>query len=78
MDWDTCIGWDSGVQVCAEVFELKDDKAWVIGSDEGSICACQEAVDICPVQAISLGEDESRLQTKRGGQNRKKREDLST
>ncbi len=57
VDWDACIGCGSCVEICPEVFELRDDKAFVIGPDKCSTCNCQEAVDICPVQAISLIED---------------------
>jgi ferredoxin len=57
VDWGACIGCGSCVEVCPEVFELRDDKAWVIGPDKCDTCNCQEAVDICPVQAISLVED---------------------
>ncbi|TAN39875.1 MAG: ferredoxin [Nitrospirae bacterium] len=57
VDYEACIGCGSCVEICPEVFELKnDDKAWVTGSGKCDSCNCQEAIDICPVQAISWSE----------------------
>jgi ferredoxin len=54
VDNDLCIGCGSCVEVCPEVFELRDDKAWVIGPDKCDTCDCKEAADICPVEAIKM------------------------
>jgi ferredoxin len=54
VDADICIGCGACVDVCPEVFELKDDKAVVIGPDKCSTCDCEEAVTVCPVEAISM------------------------
>jgi ferredoxin len=54
-DQDTCTGCGTCVELCPEVFELRDDKAQVIGPDKCDTCDCQEAVDSCPVEAISMG-----------------------
>ena len=57
IDWDECIGCGSCVEICPEVFELRDDdKAYVIGEDKCGTCSCEEAVDICPVEAITIEE----------------------
>jgi len=56
VDWDLCIGCGSCAELCPEVFELKDEKAYVKASDKCDTCNCQEAVEICPVEAISWGE----------------------
>jgi ferredoxin len=56
VDWDLCIGCGSCVELCPEVFELKDEKAYVIGPEKCDTCNCQEAVEICPVVAISWEE----------------------
>ena len=58
VDYDLCIGCGSCVEICPEVFELRDDeKAYVIGEDKCSTCDCEEAVDICPVEAITFSEE---------------------
>jgi ferredoxin len=57
VDIDTCIGCGTCVDLCPKVFELRDDKAWVIGSGNCESCNCQEAVDACPVEAITLEEE---------------------
>ncbi len=57
VDYETCIGCGSCVALCPEVFELRnDEKAWVIATDKCDTCDCQEAIDVCPVQAISWSE----------------------
>jgi len=54
IDYDACEGCGSCVEVCPEVFELRDDdKAYVISEDCGS-CDCEEAAGICPVEAITI------------------------
>ncbi len=57
IDWDACVGCGACTEVCPEVFQLRDDKAYVIGPDKCNTCKCEEAVDICPVQAISVTEE---------------------
>lgn len=54
VDYDLCVGCGACVEVCPEVFELRDDKAWVVGPDKCSSCDCQQAADLCPSQAIRL------------------------
>lgn len=56
VSFEECIGCGSCVELCPEVFELKDEKAYVIAPDKCSTCNCQEAIDICPVQAITWEE----------------------
>jgi ferredoxin len=36
------------------VFELQDDKSFVIGPDKCATCDCEGAVAGCPVSAIEL------------------------
>jgi len=56
VDQDLCIGCAHCTEVCPAVFELDGDKSTVINPDKCSTCNCQEAVDSCPVQAISWSE----------------------
>jgi ferredoxin len=56
VDWDLCIGCGSCIELCPEVFELRDDKAVVINAEKCDTCNCQEAIDICPVEAIKWEE----------------------
>ena len=56
IDKEKCIGCGSCVAVCADYFEMDDDnKARLKDGVNGAECA-QEAVDICPVQAIEIEE----------------------
>jgi len=58
IDRDECIGCGSRVELCPEVFELRDDaKVYVIAEDRCDTCDCEEAVSICPVEAISFSEE---------------------
>lgn len=54
VDFDLCVGCGSCVEVCPEVFEMRDEKAWVIGEDKCDTCDCQQAADLCPSQAIRI------------------------
>lgn len=54
VDMDLCIGCGSCAEICPEVFEMRDDKAWVIGPDKCNTCDCETAADSCPVEAISF------------------------
>lgn len=53
VDMDLCIGCGSCVELCPEVFEMKDDKAVVI-SDKCDTCDCEEAANSCPSEAIKF------------------------
>ena len=57
IDQEQCIGCGSCQAVCPDVFEMKDDNKAHIKENEADKADCvQEAVDICPVQAIEIEE----------------------
>jgi len=53
VDEETCIGCGNCAKICPKVFELVDEKSQVIGPDKCDTCSCEEAMEECPVQAIS-------------------------
>ncbi|GAB6057961.1 ferredoxin [Desulfonatronum parangueonense] len=54
VDWDECIGCESCVEICPEVFKMTEDgsKAEVILPEGGPEDQIEEAMDTCPVQCI--------------------------
>jgi ferredoxin len=54
IETDECIGCESCVEVCPEVFEFDDDaeKAIVIKPEGGPEDLIEEAMDTCPVECI--------------------------
>ena len=54
VDQETCIGCGACAQTCKEVFEMGDDgKSHVKKGAKGDAACVQEAIDNCPVDAIS-------------------------
>ncbi|HFB84088.1 ferredoxin [Thermosulfuriphilus ammonigenes] len=57
VDRELCIGCGTCVELCPEVFELdEEEKSQVKDEEACSRCDCQEAIDTCPVEAISWQE----------------------
>ncbi|MCX7043938.1 MAG: ferredoxin [Candidatus Sumerlaeota bacterium] len=58
VDPDTCTGCGLCVEICPEVFEMKDEvavaKAGMVPVEKQD--TCREAKDSCPVEAISIQE----------------------
>jgi ferredoxin len=57
VDQELCIGCGVCAELCPDVFEIRDDKSWVIGPEKCADCDCQEAAASCPVDAIELVEN---------------------
>jgi ferredoxin len=52
---EVCEGCGTCQETCPEVFQVGDDeKAHIIGPNKLDTCNLQEAVDLCPTQAITL------------------------
>ncbi|MBN2140777.1 MAG: ferredoxin [Desulfovibrionaceae bacterium] len=54
IDEEACVGCESCVETCPEVFRMKDgeEKAQVIDPESTADCV-DEAIDLCPNEAIS-------------------------
>jgi ferredoxin len=54
IDEDECVGCESCVEICPEVFEFDEttEKAVVILSEGGPEDSIEEAMDACPVECI--------------------------
>ena len=57
VDSDLCIGCELCVNLCPEVFRMKDGKAVVFASvvPQAAESTCKQAEEECPVDAISVG-----------------------
>ncbi len=54
VDPNLCIGCGLCTTICPAVFEMKGDgKAHVVNEKECKKCNCDEAIEKCPVSAIS-------------------------
>ncbi len=58
VDEDLCIACGLCSQTCPQVFELNNDECYAEVREEASDCeeveCCQEAADLCPVDAIEV------------------------
>lgn len=57
VDQELCIGCGVCAELCPDVFEIRDEKSWVIAPEKCADCDCQEAAASCPVDAIELVEN---------------------
>ena len=53
IDEELCEGCESCVEICPDTIEMQGEKAVII-KDDCSSCDCEEAVGICPVEAITI------------------------
>ncbi len=58
IDEDTCVGDQSCVEICPQIFEIRGDVAVVKMEEvpEHLESACKDAVKSCPVEAIFIDE----------------------
>ena len=57
LDQEECIGCESCVEICPEVFAMDDsEKAEVILAEGGPEDQIEEAIETCPVECISWEE----------------------
>jgi len=53
VDFSSCEGCGTCEELCPDVFEVRDEKAWVL-NEEGENCDLTEAVQNCPTESISV------------------------
>ncbi len=53
VDENLCIGCGTCEALCPNVFKMENGKSVVIAEDCGD-CDCQETIESCPVNAISM------------------------
>ena len=54
VDPELCTGCETCVEICPEVFEMGDDGLSHVKNQEAcDKCNCDEAIEDCPVEAIS-------------------------
>ena len=56
IDTEECIGCQSCVEICPELFDFNDDteKAFVINPSGGDVDCAEEAATTCPVGCIDI------------------------
>lgn len=59
VDQTKCIGCGMCTSLCPQVFKIMEDSKAHVITDNCGPCDCQNVVDSCPVDAISLKKQES-------------------
>ncbi len=58
VDEEKCVGCGTCKAICPNVFDVVDGKAKVLQSEDCAECDCQSVVNSCPVQAITMEDEE--------------------
>jgi ferredoxin len=54
VDYGLCTGCGVCVEICPDVFEIRDDKAWAVAPEKCNGCDIEQAVILCPADAIEM------------------------
>ena len=58
IDKEACTGCGVCESLCPDVFQIQEDeKAHIVDPEGCDGCDCQEAIDSCPTEAISIQEE---------------------
>jgi ferredoxin len=53
VDFSSCEGCGTCEALCPEIFEMRDEKAWLL-DESGGDCDLVEAVQNCPTESITV------------------------
>jgi len=56
VDQEACIGCGQCIEICPEVFQMIADKAMAMNPEKSDSCDIDEAVELCPANAITVEE----------------------
>lgn len=54
VDFGACEGCGTCAELCPDVFEIRDEKSWVLKEEGVEGCDLEEIVQSCPTEAISV------------------------
>jgi ferredoxin len=54
VDFDACEGCGTCEELCPDVFEVRDEKSWVLNEEGSPDCDLEEVVQSCPTEAIHV------------------------
>lgn len=54
VDFGACQGCGTCEVLCPDVFQIRDEKSWVLKEDGNENCSLEEVVQSCPTEAIKV------------------------
>jgi ferredoxin len=54
VDFDACEGCGTCAELCPDIFEIRDEKSWVLKEEGSEDCDLEEVVQSCPTEAIKV------------------------